>query len=362
MVAAGSSAGAGAFDLGHHVNIHRLPLSMPDWGLRRLRGLRGYLRVFRRLKQIVREEGVQRVHAGCVLQEGWLAWMLNRWCGVPYLVYVHGEDLNMGQSREFRWMMRRVFGRAEAVVVNSRNTERLMQAWADAEKVTVLHPGVDTERFVPAARDAMLRRRLGWAERPVVLTVGRLQKRKGQDMLLRALPRLRQAVPDVLYAIVGDGEERAALESQAREIGVEAAVQFAGELGDQEMIRHVQQCDLFALPNREIDGDIEGFGMVLLEAQACGRAVLAGDSGGTRETLIPGETGVVVDCTAPEPLAEALRELLLDEQRRDAMGQAARQWVVDRFDWSALAGEAAKLFGFQSEQSPPAGKVETFSA
>ena len=148
-----------------------------------------------------------------------------------------------------------------------------------------------------------MRARLGWGERRVVLTVGRLQKRKGHDMMIRALPAIRRAVPDVLYAIVGDGEERAALEQLAEQEGVRQSVQFLGEVDDETLVRCYQQCDLFALPNRQVGGDIEGFGMVLLEAQACGRPVLAGASGGTAETMRVPETGRVVPCDRPQELA-----------------------------------------------------------
>src|SRR5205814_1805956 len=101
--------------------------------------------------------------------------------------------------------------------------------------------------------------------------------------------------------------------------------------------RCYQQCDLFVLPNREVNGDFEGFGMVLVEAQACGKPVIAGDSGGTRETMRPGETGLLVNCEGPELLANEVSELLLDRARREQMGSAARCWAEEQFDWQRLA-------------------------
>ena len=130
------------------------------------------------------------------------------------------------------------------------------------------------------------------------------------------------------------------------ELNVSDNVSFAGEISDAELIRAYQQCDLFVLPNREVDGDFEGFGMVLLEAQACGRPVLAGDSGGTAETMKRGETGLIVDCTSPEPLAEAVIDLLSNPTRLEQMGEAARTWVLERFDWSALAHRPRVCFAF----------------
>jgi phosphatidylinositol alpha-1,6-mannosyltransferase len=287
------------------------------------------------------------VHCGRPLPEGVMGLALRALTGVPFLCYVHGEDVGTAStSREQSWLIRRVFGRAACVLANSRNTARILrEQWGLApQRLAVLHPGVDTGRFVPAGRSPAVRRRLGWGERPVVLTAGRLQKRKGQDHMIRALPAVRRAFPDVLYAVVGGGEERAALEGLAAREGVAAHVQFLGEVADAELIRCYQQCDLFALPNRQVGRDIEGFGMVLLEAQACGRPVLAGASGGTAETMRVPETGRVVCCEDPGRLAAAVVELLGDPGRLDRMGAAGRRWVVERFDWDALGRQARRLF------------------
>jgi phosphatidylinositol alpha-1,6-mannosyltransferase len=287
------------------------------------------------------------VQCGKCLPEGSLALALRWWTGLPYSVFVHGEELSFAaESRELTFLTGRVLRGAATLIANSHNTARLLTGtWGvRSERVKVLHPGVDTTRFVPAPRDAAARDRLGWGGRPVVLTVGRLVSRKGQDMMIRALPAVRRRVPDVLYAVIGDGEERANLETLADREGVRGHVQFLGEVPDDEIIRGYQQCDLFALPNRQVGPDIEGFGMVLLEAQACGRPVLAGASGGTAETMTPGQTGVVVPCEAPEPLAAAVADLLADPARLDRMGAAGRRWAVEQFDWEALADRAARLF------------------
>jgi phosphatidylinositol alpha-1,6-mannosyltransferase len=267
--------------------------------------------------------------------------------GIPFLCYVHGEDVNSAStSRELAWLTRRVFRGAACIIANSRNTRQiLLDEWGLApERIALLNPGVDTERFVPAERSLAVRQSLGWGERPVVLTVGRLQKRKGQDQMIRALCEVRQSLPDVLYAIVGYGEELASLHQLVLQEGVEAHVQFLGEVADDELIQCYQQCDLFALPNRQVGRDIEGFGMVLVEAQACGKPVLAGASGGTAETLQDPATGRVVDCEDPHRLAEVVIELLQDPELRASMGAAGRPWVVEHFDWAALSRQAQAIF------------------
>jgi phosphatidylinositol alpha-1,6-mannosyltransferase len=346
-IAAGEDPRQEEFDRGHDLRLVRLPLTMAAWGVRSLCGLKGYWKALRRLVPLVRSERVGRVHAARCLPEGVMALLLKWWLGVPYICYVHGEDVNAAStSRELSWLVRQVFRGADFVIPNSRNTEQiLLQEWGLAEqRVRLLHPGVDTTRFVPAMRDASARARMGWGDRRVVLTVGRLQKRKGHDHLILALHRIRQTVPDVLYAIVGDGEEREFLHGLVQREGLQDHVQFLGELNDDQLVRCYQQCDLFALPNRQVGRDIEGFGMVLLEAQACGKPVLAGASGGTAETMRIPETGRVVSCDGCEELAMALSELLADRALLARMGQAGRQWVVEQFDWAVLSRQAERLF------------------
>jgi phosphatidylinositol alpha-1,6-mannosyltransferase len=150
--------------------------------------------------------------------------------------------------------------------------------------------------------------------------------------------------PAVLYAILGDGEERPALEALVAQAELAGAVQFLGECDDDQLVDCYQQCDVFALPNRQVGQDIEGFGMVLLEAQACGRPVIAGASGGTAETMRVPETGRVVDCSTPAALAALVAEWLADPPLLARMGRAARAWAVENFDWSSLARQAEELF------------------
>jgi phosphatidylinositol alpha-1,6-mannosyltransferase len=347
LIAAGEDARQEAFDRSHDLRLVRLPLTFPTWGLLSTQGVWHYGRAVQQLLRLVKRERIDAVHCGRCLPEGLIALLLRCLTGFPYLCYAHGEELNYAHfSREFRWLMRSVYRGARLVIANSRNTQRLLLSeWRlPSKRVRLLHPGVDTTRFVPAARDPGMRDRLGWQQRPIVLTVGRLQKRKGHDMLIRALHRVRRRIPNVLYAIAGEGEERPHLEQLVIEEGLSDHVQFLGEPSDQDLVRCYQQCDLFVLPNRQVGKDIEGFGMVLLEAQACGKPVLAGASGGTAETMRQKETGLVVSCDQPEPLADGVIEFLGAPDRLGQMGRAARSWVVERFDWASLTRRAEQLF------------------
>lgn len=359
LVAAGADPDQESVDHLGEVRTRRLPLTFPTRFIRR-QSLPHYKEAFSRLRDLVVQEQVRVIHAARCLHEGLLALAVKRATGVEYSCIAHGEEINPSNSEPNpRWYRRRVYNSREMalmvglvlrgashVIASNRNARSiLVDRWGvPSQRVHLLHPGVDTGQFSPHPPDPVVRERLGWRDRRVVLTVGRLQKRKGHDVLISALPEIRRMVPEVLYAIVGDGEERQSLQRLAREKGLEDHVQFLLEVDEQRLIECYQQCDLFVLPNREIDGDIEGFGIVLLEAQACGRPVVAGASGGTAETMSIGATGFVVPCDGPAALSALLQELLADADRRESMGQAARGWAVERFDWQSLAEQARRLF------------------
>jgi len=346
-VVAGRQRGDAEFDATSGLRTDRLELRFASWGLSNLRSGAQYIRAAIALRRIIARVRPQMIHCGKCLPEGLLAAWLQRWRGIPFRCFVHGEELTLaGTSRELRKLTAIVLNRAQSVIANSDHTRKLlMDEWQVAgDRVVVLHPGVDTARFVPARCDAAVRGRLGWINRRIILTVGALQKRKGQDMMIRALPQIRAACPDVLYSVVGEGWERPYLEALVDEHQVRDVVQFRATPPDDELIECYQQCDLFALPNRRIGWDFEGFGIVLLEAQACGRPVLAGNSGGTSETMLPTVTGGVVDCETPEPLARAVIALLNSPEQRQAMGAAAREWSIRQFDWGTITDQARKAF------------------
>jgi phosphatidyl-myo-inositol dimannoside synthase len=346
-VVAGEFAGADAFDRDAELPIQRLPIYLSHWGVWNPRGAYEYARVVYKIRRVMSRVRPDVIHCGKCLPEGLIAAVIRRWSGVPFTCYAHGEELTLARtSAELRWLTAKVLREADLVIANSEHTKQLLtRDWKLSEhKIAVMHPGVDTKIFRPAARDMAVRARLGWTDRRVVLTVGALQKRKGQDMLIRALPAIRQQCPDVLFAMAGEGWEQAYLEGLAREVNVLDLVQFRGIPDEAELVECYQQCDLFALPNRQVGWDIEGFGIVLLEAQSCGKAVIAGKSGGTAEAMQADRTGALVECDTPDRLGRVVTELLQDRERAKAMGQHGRAWVVERFDWDALSRTAVELF------------------
>ena len=357
LIAAGEDPRQEEFDRSHDLRVVRLPLELHSRAVRSLSGLRGYWRGVRALRSVLKAQRVGMLHCGRCLPEGLMGLALKWWYGVPYACYAHGEELGTAStSRELTWLTRRVLRSASFVIANSQNTQRILHEEWDVPDASIrlLHPGADTERFLPARRSLQVRTRLGWDNRPVVLTVGRLQKRKGHDQMIRAMIRICQSVPDALYAIVGDGEERSHLDALVRESGLGDHVHFLGEVCDDQLIECYQQCDLFVLPNRAVGKDIEGFGMVLVEAQACGKPVIAGASGGTAETMLISQTGRIVNCNGPDELAQIIPEWLRNRSLMEQMGRAARDWVVERFDWSVLSKQASEQLSEFSMAAPKA--------
>jgi phosphatidylinositol alpha-1,6-mannosyltransferase len=339
--------GAAEFDNTHQLNILRMPITSSEWGLKSISGLKFYWRVFRKIRKVIKQHQITHIHCGRVIHEGVTAWILKLITGTPYLCYVHGEDVETAAtSGEHNLIVKQVCKHAAILICNSHNSANIVKRlnYAGDVKIHVLHPGVNASLFVPAAVDNALKQHMGWQGRKVIITVGRLQARKGQDMMIRATALLKQQFPEILYAVIGRGECLESLQALASELGLNDHVQFLTDVSDAQMIQCYQQSDIFILPNRTIGNDIEGFGMVLVEAQACGKPVIAGDSGGTKETMRLNESGYVIDCTDPIMISKTVAELLANPTRCTAMGKVGRQHVEAELDWQAHVQKAELLF------------------
>jgi phosphatidylinositol alpha-1,6-mannosyltransferase len=347
IIAAGNTEGDETFDKTHSLNLQRLNLSSCSWGIKSLTGLKYYWRVFNQIRKLVKQHKISSMHCGRCLPEGFIGYLFKKVFNIPYVCYIHGEDVEAAAtSRELSWIVKKVLANASTLICNSQNTANLiLNNWqANSEKVEILNPGCDANLFIPAEKNDEIKKSLGWENKQVLLTVGRLQERKGQDMLIKALPTIKQSNPNVLYAIIGGGEEKQNLEKITTELGLQDNVLFMSEVSDEEMIQAYQQCDIFILPNRTVGQDIEGFGMVLVEAQACAKPVIAGDSGGTAETMIIGETGFIVDCTQTSPISDVIIDLLQDSNKRKSMGSKGRLHVEAALDWKVHTLKAQEIF------------------
>ncbi len=208
-----------------------------------------------------------------------------------------------------------------------------------------LPPGVDEKTFHPGSGGDEIRARLGLSDRPVVVCVSRLVPRKGQDTLIEAMPRILAAVPDAVLLVVGGGPYEGDLHALAASTGVADSVVFTGAVPWSELPAHYGAGDVFAMPCRTRRGglDVEGLGIVYLEASATGLPVVAGDSGGAPDAVLDGETGWVVRGGAPEDAADRIVALLQDPALRRRMGERGRAWVEERWRWDLLADRLREL-------------------
>lgn len=346
-VFAGNHEDAEIYDKKQGISCFRWPLALATWSVLSLKGIFQYGVLLIHIIKLIKKHRITEIHCGRAFPEGLFGLVAFKFLRIPYLCYVHGEELQIYQSsKEFRFLSALVFASAGRIIVNSNNTQLalLKHVGNYSAKIRLMHPGVDIRFFCPAENDRDFRDKMGWLNRKVILTVGRLQKRKGQDHVILSLNKLCEQIPDILYVIVGDGEDRLFLEELVATKKLQDNVQFMGKVDDKTMLACYQQCDLFVLANRDVDGDFEGFGMVLVEAQACGKPVIAGESGGTAETMIPGGTGILINAEDPEIIAHAIVQLLLDREKSTEMGKRGVAWVNQSFDWVSLVVKAESIF------------------
>jgi phosphatidylinositol alpha-1,6-mannosyltransferase len=325
------------FDAGQPNRIYRHPgslmLPVPD--------------VARRAAEIVREERCAAVWFGAAAPLALLAPHLRAAGAQRVVASTHGHEVGWSMLPAARQALRRIGSTVDVLThVSDYTRTRFSAAFGPLAPLERLSPGVDTEVFRPdpAAR-AEIRARHGLGDRPVVVCVSRLVPRKGQDVLVAALPAIRRQVPDAALLLVGGGPHRDAVQKLAHRHGVAEHVVFTGSVPWAELPRYHAAGDVFAMPCRTRGRglDVEALGIVFLEAAACGLPVVAGRSGGAPETVREGETGHVVDGRDAEELAEVVGGLLADPERAAKLGRAGREWVRSDWRWADLAG---RLRGF----------------
>lgn len=297
--------------------------------------------VARRAAELAATHGAQTVWFGAAAPLALLGSQLRRTAGSTHLVAsTHGHEVGWSMLPAARAALRRIGRTTDVLTAVSRYTRaRTAAAFGASAAVELLPPGVDTQRFRPdpAAR-AELRARYRLGDAPVITCVSRLVRRKGQDVLVRALPLVRRAVPGARLLLVGGGPDGARLRRAAG-----PGVVFTGPVDD--VAAHHAVGDVFAMPGRTLGGglDVEGLGIVALEAAASGLPVVVGNAGGALETVQEGRTGQVVDGRDVAAVAATLVALLADPGRAHAMGAAGRAWMQESWSWETRAAHLAAL-------------------
>jgi phosphatidyl-myo-inositol dimannoside synthase len=300
-----------------------------------------------RMRRLIADHGIDTVWFGAAAPLALLAPRARRAGSTRVLASTHGHEVGWSMLPVARSVLRRIGDGTDVVTFVSRYTRaRFAPAFGPGASLEYLPPGVDTDRFRPdPVGRAELRERYRLGERPTVVCVSRLVPRKGQDMLIRALPSIRQRVDGAAVVIVGGGPYLEALRRLARDCGVADHVTFTGGVPAAELPAHYALGDVFAMPcrTRGAGMDVEGLGIVFLEASATGVPVIAGESGGAPEAVQHNKTGLVINGRSVDKVADAVTELLTDRDRAAAMGAAGREWVTSQWRWDTLAARLADL-------------------
>ena len=300
-----------------------------------------------RMRRLIAEHDIDTVWFGAAAPLALLAQRARLAGARRVLASTHGHEVGWSMLPVARSVLRRIGDGTDAMTFVSRYTRsRFASAFGPEASLEYLPPGVDTDRFRPdPAGRAELRDRYRLGGRPTVVCVSRLVPRKGQDVLIKALPSIRRRADGAALVIVGGGPYLETLRTLAQDCGVADHVTFTGGVPDDELPAHHALADLFAMPCRTRGGgmDVEGLGIVFLEASATGVPVIAGESGGAPEAVQHNKTGLVVDGRSVDKVADAVTELLTDRDRAAAMGAAGRQWVTSQWRWDTLAARLADL-------------------
>lgn len=293
-----------------------------------------------RMQSIIRERAVETVWFGAAAPLGLLGRAARAAGASRVIATTHGHEVGWSMIPGARQLLERIFSGADVITYISEYTLGRLRPFMPAEARTLRLPsGIDVDRFHPDAdARARLRERYGLADAPTVVCVSRLVRRKGQDSLIEAWPRVVEQVPDARLVVVGWGPYAKRLAQLKRRSPVRDHIILTGKVPYEELPRHVAMSDLFAMPCRTRGGglDVEGLGIVFLEASAAGVPVIAGTSGGAPETVTEGVTGLVVDGRDEDALVAALVRLLTSPEERARMGAAGRELMQSEWTWPRL--------------------------
>lgn len=339
-----SVPGDAEYDRTHPNTVHRLHLRHFQWIHPASLGI--YLKFFFKALTLGLSRRFEAVHAGRVLPEGWVGWFIAQVIRKPLVIYAHGEEITTWRHLPRRLKaMRFAYRHADVVIANSDFTHKeLLKLDVPAERIRVIHPGVNLERFHPGYPAEDLRQSAGIGEKgKLILSVGRLSRRKGFDQVIQSLPRLRQQGLDAHYVIIGIGEDEQYLRQLAQKHGVAEQVHLLGHVAMEDLPRWYCAADVFAMPNREINGDTEGFGMVFVEAAACGIPSVAGLAGGAGAAVLNGETGLQIDGSNLDQVTGALQRLLTDNELAKRLARQGLARARRELGWEQIAKQIGRL-------------------
>ncbi len=306
-------------------------------------------RIGKQAREILRKNKITQVFFGAAAPLALLSQGLRRAGATRIVALTHGHEVWWAKVWPFTWMIRRIGSGVDVLTYLGSFTKNAISrslSKSAASAMVRIAPGIDTEHFAPINDDGKLKRELDLDGKRVIVSVGRLVHRKGQDTLVEALPRILKSYPDAHLLFVGVGPHLAYIHKRAVQLGVLGSISFVGRVQYRELPQFISVGEIFAMPSRSRFAglEVEGLGIVYLEASACGLPVVGGLSGGAPDALLEGETGFAVDGHSPDAVAGAIIKLLGDPEMAKKMGERGRQWIIDEWEWRHWSEKFNRLF------------------
>ena len=301
-------------------------------------------RVTRAAKKIVAAKNINVVVFGAAAPLALMSPSLRKSGVKKIIALTHGHEVWWAKIFPFRLAIKRIGKNVDHLTYLGEFTRQAISkplTRKSATEMVKIAPGIDTAHFIPQPDAMQKREELGLQDKKIIISVGRLVHRKGQDNLIQAMPAVLKKIPNAHLLLVGEGPYRKHLEKLVLKSSLEQNVTFAGRIMYDRLPSYLSAADLFAMPSRSrfFGLEVEGLGIVYLEASACGIPVVAGNSGGAPDAVLEGVTGLCVDGTNIEQITAAIVEICSDAERASHMGAAGRNWIVDQWRWDIWSKE-----------------------
>lgn len=299
-------------------------------------------------KKIIKKESIKYIQVSHALPVGTVALMIKKYLGLPYLVYTHGMDILLPQSSKRKTrLIKSIFNNADRVIANSRFTkDELLKLGVDDEKITIVHPCANSvPKKIDLKKQEEIVNKYHLQDKKMLFTVGRLVTRKGHDLVIKSLRKVIERFPNVVYLVSGDGPNKQNLINLTDAMNLSDKVIFLGEISDDDLQIFYRLCNIFIMPAREIKekGDVEGFGLVFLEASLFAKPVIGGKSGGQPDAIEDGYSGLLVNPNDEYEIANTIIKLLESPELAEKLGQQGRQRVLEKFRWDEEAKKIINL-------------------
>ena len=303
-------------------------------------------RITRRAVQIMGQYQAKTIWFGAAAPLAIMAKRLRKAGAKNIVALTHGHEVWWAKIPLFKGAMTKISKSVDSLTYLGEFTkDAILPTIKDQSKLVKIAPGIDIDHFAPDAIDKDLIEKYKLQDRRVIVSVGRLVHRKGQDKLIEAMPRILKSFPDAVLLLVGEGPIKSMLDKSIRHHGLEHNVIFTGRVQFVDLPKYIQLGEVFAMPSRDrfFGLEVEGLGIVYLEASACGVPVIVGKSGGAPDAVLENKTGLIVDGTKPAEIADAVCKLLGDKELAKQMGRTGRDWVVENWQWKIWSDKFNKL-------------------